>query len=122
MVGQFDDAPPFEVGEYQTGQAVVVTVSGEVDMLSAPRLSGAIRTALAAKPAALIVDLLKVTFFASAGMTVLVNAQADAKPPTQVAVVAEGAATSRPIKLMGIDSALPLFSTLDGALSGLDAQ
>lgn len=97
----------------------MLTVSGEVDMLSSPHLADAIQTALANKPAALIVDLSKVDFLASAGMTVLVTAQAEAEPPTRFAVVANGAATSRPIKLMGIDSVLSLYSTLDDALTGV---
>jgi anti-sigma B factor antagonist len=112
------DATGFEVGNYQEGEAVVLAVSGEVDMLSAPQLAEAINTALAAKPAALIVDLSKVEFLASAGMSVLVSAQADSAP-TRFAVVAHGAATSRPIKLMGIDRVFPLYSTLDSALSNV---
>ncbi len=91
-------------------------------MLSSPKLADAIQTALATRPAALIVDLSKVDFLASAGMTVLVTAQAQAQPTTRFAVVADGAATSRPLKLMGIDSVLPLYSTLDSALSGVAGQ
>lgn len=77
---------------------------------------------MATKPAALIVDLSKVGFLASAGMTVLVTAQAEVEPPTKFAVVANGSATSRPIKLMGIDSVLALYSSLDGALSGIAGE
>lgn len=117
--GDSVDPMAFEVGTHRIDRAVVVTVSGEVDMLSAPRLAEAIHTALAARPAALIVDLSKVAFLASAGMTVLVTAQAEVVPPTRFAVVANGAATSRPIKLMGIDSVLSLHSTLDSALSDI---
>jgi anti-sigma B factor antagonist len=113
------DPTAFEVGEHQSGQAVVLTVSGEVDMMTAPQLAEAIHNALASSPETLIVDLSNVEFLASAGMTVLVTAQADVVPPTRFAVVAEGPATSRPIKLMGIDTVLPLYSTLDGALSGV---
>ncbi|MDT5347512.1 MAG: hypothetical protein QOH91_799 [Mycobacterium sp.] len=112
------DPTAFEVGKYQAGQATVLTVSGEVDMLTAPQLAEAIHNALAGRPEALVVDMSKVEFLASAGMTVLVTAQADVVPPTRFAVVAEGPATSRPIKLMGIDTVLPLYSTLDSALSG----
>ncbi|BBY03549.1 STAS domain-containing protein [Mycobacterium seoulense] len=115
------DPTAFAVGKQQVDQAVVLTVSGEVDMLSSPHLAEAIQTALGTKPAALIVDLSKVDFLASAGMTVLVTAQAEAEPPTRFAVVANGSATSRPIKLMGIDSVLALYSTLDDALSGVAA-
>jgi anti-anti-sigma factor len=120
--GDLVDPTAFEVGKHQVDQAVVLTVSGEVDMLSSPLLADAIQTALATKPAALIVDLSKVGFLASAGMTVLVTTQAEVEPPTQFAVVANGSATSRPIKLMGIDSVLSLYSSLDGALSGLAGE
>ena len=109
----------FSVGKQQVDHAVVLTVSGEVDMLSSPQLAEAIQTALAAKPTALIVDLSKVDFLASAGMTVLVTAHAEVAPPTRFAIVANGAATARPIKLMGIDSVLSLYSTLDRALSAI---
>lgn len=113
-----DSADPiaFEVGKRQVDQTVVLTVSGEVDMLSAPQLAEAINTELATGPAGLVVDLSKVDFLASAGMTVLVSAQADVAPPTRFAVVANGPATSRPIKLMGLDNVLSLYSTLDSAL------
>lgn len=120
--GESIDPTAFEVGKHQVDQAVVLTVSGEVDMLSSPRLAEAIATTLATKPAALIVDLTKVGFLASAGMTVLVTAQAEVEAPTKFAVVANGPATSRPIKLMGIDSVLALYSTLDGALNGLAGE
>ena len=120
--GDSVDPTAFEVGKHQVDQAVVLTVSGEVDMLSSPQLAEAIETARATRPAALIVDLSKVNFLASAGMTVLVTAQAEVEPPTRFAVVANGSATSRPIKLMGIDTVLSLYSTLDGALSSISGE
>jgi anti-anti-sigma factor len=115
--GNSVDPTTFDVEKHQVDDAVVLTVSGEVDMLSAPQLAEAIRTALAATPPALVIDLTKVDFLASAGMTVLVTAQAEVTPPTRFAVVANGPATSRPIKLMGLDNVLALYSTLDSALS-----
>lgn len=45
----------------------MLTVSGEVDMLSSPMLAEAIQTALAAKPAALIVDLSRLGFWRRPG-------------------------------------------------------
>jgi anti-anti-sigma factor len=116
QTGDSLDPTGFQVGKHQVDRAVVLTVSGEVDMLSAPRLAEAIRTSLATSPAALIVDLSKVDFLASAGMTVLLTAQDEVVPPTRFAVVAHGAATSRPIQLTKLDSVLPLYSTLDSAL------
>ncbi|SPM29689.1 STAS domain-containing protein [Mycobacterium terramassiliense] len=115
--GNSVDPTTFDVGKHQVDDAVVLTVSGEVDMLSAPQLAEAVRAALAETPPALVIDLTKVDFLASAGMTVLVTAQAEVAPPTRFAVVANGPATSRPIKLMGLDNVLALYSTLDSALS-----
>lgn len=115
--GDSADQIAFEVGKHQVDETVVLTVSGEVDMLSAPQLAEAIHTALASRPAGLVVDLSNVDFLASAGMTVLVSAQSDVAPPTRFAVVANGPATSRPIKLMGLDNVLSMCSTLDRALS-----
>ena len=43
-------------------------------------------------------------------------------PPTRFAVVADGPATSRPIKLMGIDSVLRFMHPLDNALSWITGR
>ena len=53
-------------------------------------------------------------------MSVLVATQgaADAMA-VRFAVVAEGAATSRPIRLLGIDTVLALYPTLDDAVCAL---
>lgn len=117
--GDSVDPNAFEVGKRQIDGAVVLAVSGDVDMLSAPQLAEAIRAAAATGPAGLIVDLSKVDFLASAGMAVLAAAQSEVAPPTRFAVVANGPATSRPIKLTGLDSVLSLHSTLDSALDGI---
>jgi anti-sigma B factor antagonist len=113
------DRAAFAVEKCEADEAVVLVVSGEVDMVTAPQLADAIDAALATGPEALIVDLSKVQFLASAGMTVLVTAQAQVVPPTRFAVVADGPATSRPIKLMGIDSTFALYRTRDTALAGI---
>ena len=62
------------IEEFWTGGMVVVAVAGDVDMLTAPRLDDAIRSAMRTEPTALIVDLTRVGFIASVGMTLLVAA------------------------------------------------
>ena len=95
----------------------ILSVRDMVDMLSAPRLSEAIRAALTKAPIGLIVDLTDVNFLASVGMSVLVEAQEQADAiSVRFGVVAEGSATSRPIRLLGIDTVLALYPTLDIAL------
>ncbi|ORA22525.1 STAS domain-containing protein [Mycobacterium aquaticum] len=107
------------VEERRDGDISVVAVSGTVDMLTAPRLEEAIRTATKSSPSAVVVDLSGVDFLASAGMGVLVASHNALQPAMRFAVVADGPATSRPLKLVGIDDVVELFATLDEALAAV---
>lgn len=97
----------------------ILGVAGELDMLTAPRLSDAIRMALSRKPAGLIIDLLDLRFLASAGMQVLLHTHDEITPETRFAVVADGPATSRPLKIVGITDVIDVYSTLDVAIHNL---
>jgi anti-sigma B factor antagonist len=97
----------------------VVGVSGVVDMLTAPELEKAIAEAAKSSPSAVVVDMTAVEFLASAGMGVLIAAQDELSPAIKFAVVAEGPATSRPLKLVGVTDVVDLYSTLDEALAAL---
>jgi anti-sigma B factor antagonist len=111
------DHREFDIRESWIDRIVVLSVCDAVDLLSAPRFTEAIGNALAKAPAGLIVDLTEVNFLASIGMSVLVEAQEQASAlSARFGVVAEGAATSRPIKLLGVDAIVPLYPTLDDAL------
>jgi anti-anti-sigma factor len=108
-----------EVSERRVGEVAVVAPSGVVDMLTAPQLEAAIRAAVVTKPTGLVVDLTAVEFLASAGMGVIVAAHDEVGSLTNFCVVAEGPATSRPLKLVGIADIVPLYATLDEALAAL---
>lgn len=110
------NGPQFHVDTREAGGAVVLSVHGDVDMLTAPRINEAVLEVLPRDHARVIVDLSDVDFLASAGMTALVTAQRQLGPTAQFLVVADGLGTSRPMKLMGIDAAIPLYRTLDEAL------
>jgi anti-sigma B factor antagonist len=115
-----DDSPSqLDVEEFWLDQIVVVAAVGAVDMLTAPRLTEAIGVAAAKSPAGMIVDLSGVEFLASAGMSVLVAAHARLTPHARFAVVADGPATSRPIRLVGIE--ITLYRTLDDALQDVSS-
>jgi anti-sigma B factor antagonist len=107
----------FDIREHWIDRIAVLSVCDAVDLLSAPRFTEAIGDVLAKAPAGIIIDLTDVNFLASIGMSVLVEAREQASSiSVRFAVVAEGAATSRPIKLLGIDAIVPLYATLDEAL------
>jgi anti-anti-sigma factor len=110
----------FEIHQSWQDWLVVLSVDGEVDMVTAPHLGRAICEALEKSATALVIDLTEVTFLASVGMSVLVAAKeaADAMA-VRFAVVADGVVTRRPIRLLGLDAVLALHSTRDDALRAL---
>ncbi len=115
------DATNCEINEHWVDRTVVVSVSGVVDMLTAPQLEQAIRDSLAKEPAGLVVDFSAVEFLASAGMGILVAVNDEVSSNVKMCVVAEGPATSRPLKLLGIADIIPLYATLDEATAALSA-
>jgi anti-sigma B factor antagonist len=114
--------PEFDVQHKWIDRVVVVSVRGDIDALTAPQLSDEILDALSEEPSALVADLSAVDFMASSGMAVLVSAQERVAPTTQFAVVADGPGTSRPLKLMGLDAVITLYSTLDDALASCASE
>jgi len=99
--------------------AAVVAVRGTVDALTAPQLEEAIAAAAAAAPAAIVVDLVAVDFLASSGMGVLVAAHIDLAPSVRLAIVADGPAIGRHLKLIGIADMVSVFAELGEALAAL---
>ncbi|WP_233533122.1 STAS domain-containing protein [Antrihabitans sp. YC2-6] len=109
----------FDVGVEWHDQTVVLSVSGTVDMLSAPQLSESILTALSNSPKAVIVDLAHVEFLASAGMTVLIAANEQIMASARFGVVADGPATGHPMELVGVDKLITIYPTLDAAIADM---
>jgi anti-sigma B factor antagonist len=97
----------------------VLTVVGEIDLVTAPSFEKAINDALADDPRNLVIDLSEVSFLASAGLQLLVAANERVNASTGFAVVAEGPATSRPIELTDLDKIFDLYPSLDEALEAL---
>lgn len=97
---------------------MVLDVSGEIDMATAPELEESISAALARNPEMLVVDLSGVGFLASAGMSVLIGASRQAGEKTRFRLVATGAATLRPMELTGIATEFSIHETREHALRG----
>jgi anti-sigma B factor antagonist len=103
---------------YQNGVAVL-KVDGDIDLATVPALEAAIEEALIPRPTGLIIDLTAVGFLASAGLQALVATHNNVSETARFAVVANSAATSRPIQLTGLDQVFDLFPTLDDALAAV---
>ncbi len=117
-----DAIPACVVEERWYDVTVVLSCSGVIDMLTAPHLEESLASVLAKQPSAVIVDLSKVDFLASRGMGVLIEMHDRITPDIGFAVVADGPATSRPLKLIGVADVINMHSTLDAALVGLDTR
>jgi anti-anti-sigma factor len=105
------------ITERWADRVAVVSVSGVVDMLTSPQLETAIDKALEQQPAGVVIDFTDVEFLASAGMGVLVAAHDKAGSEVAFSVVADGPATSRPLKLVGIAEIVSLYPNLNEALA-----
>jgi anti-sigma B factor antagonist len=103
----------------QHGDIAVLTVSGVVDLATAPALEEVTDQLVAENPKALVIDVSDVTFMASVGLKILAATHRDVTPAGCFAVVAAGPATSRPIKLTHLDEVFPLYSTLDDGLTAV---
>jgi anti-sigma B factor antagonist len=111
--------PEFSVTRRDADDAVVLQVSGVVDIVTAPSLATQLDIALASTPAVLVVDLTKVDFLSSAGISVLVEAhRLTQDSATSLRVAAEGSATSRPLRIVGIDEIIDLYPTATEAVRG----
>ena len=97
----------------------VVSVSGEIDLVTAPALEQAIGAVVADGPTALVIDLSAVEFLGSVGLKILAATYEKLGKTTEFGVVARGPATRRPIHLTGLDKTFPLYPTLDDALTGV---
>lgn len=110
----------FEVTVTHADDLAVLTVRGELDLVTAPQLAESIDAAMAAHtPAALIIDLADVPFLASVGMTVLIRACEQLGTSVRFSVVADGPATSRPLTMMGLDRVFAMYSDLDTAVAAM---
>ncbi|ATE55240.1 hypothetical protein CNX65_19750 [Actinosynnema pretiosum] len=104
----------------QDEQPVIVHASGDVDAVSAPGFERQLRTAFteaADKGGPVVVDLTEVRFFASVGMSLLVeHHRLGARQGTPLRVVAPARAMVRAMRATTLDQLLDLYPTVQEAV------
>lgn len=121
MMSQVSEGP--DPGEFDIrvsragGAATVLTVLGEVDVAAAMRLSSAITSHTAARPAILVLDLSEVELLSSAGIAVLLGSTKRSTAVTRFRIVASSRVVLDPIDVLGLMSILPIYPSLDEALA-----
>lgn len=97
-------------------RSVIIRCVGVLDMLTTPQLEREIRTALGKQPTSMIVDLSQVEFLASCGMSALISCHEECASKVRFVVVANGPATSRPMKLIGLTHIIDVRASVEDAL------
>lgn len=104
------------------GRASVVSVEGELDLSTAPRLKWMLVDSLEAGARQLVVDLSQVTFMDSTALGVLVGVNRSLQPDARLAIVGSREKVLQIFEFSGIDSAFAIFETRSEALSHVRAQ
>ena len=109
----------FNVEIHNGNQAVVIGVSGELDLASSPALEQELERGAAAQAEVVIVDLRKLEFMDSTGLSVLVRAHQRATENGQRFGVVRGPQqVQRLLSLTGVADRLNLADSPDELLAG----
>lgn len=98
----------------------VVTLSGEVDLATAPDLERRLAAAVASGDT--VTDLTGVAFMDSTGLRVLISAHeaAAAAGHSLALVVLSSGPVAKLLSITGVDGELPVFSSVSEALDAVD--
>jgi anti-sigma B factor antagonist len=117
-----DALPKIDVGitTLETGdRAYLVSVDGELDLYSAPRLQAEL-DALAADAPDVVLDLARVTFVDSTALgAILASGRRLKEAGGRLALVAANDSTRKLLGLVGVDRVLPTYDSSDRALEHL---
>ncbi|WP_425402482.1 STAS domain-containing protein [Knoellia sinensis] len=102
----------------------IVTVSGEVDVYTAPQLRSALEESIAAGRTQLVVDLEDVGFLDSTGLGVLVGRLKVLKKLDDgwLRVVCTNERILRLFGITGLDRVLPVHESVDAAIEGVQVE
>lgn len=112
------DRPALVVQRRAAAGVVVLSAIGALDMFTVEKFRHAVEEVLQRRPSALIVDLTRVYFLASAGVGALVDIGCGADQMS-FALVTGGPATSRPLAVLSIDTVIGVYGSVAEALLGL---
>jgi anti-sigma B factor antagonist len=119
MPGSLPTQNEFNVELSGDDHAIVLSVTGELDLATSPELEAALERA-ATGPELLILDLRGVSFMDSTGLSLLVKAHRRAQESQRrLAVVRGGAQVQRLLTLTGVAERLTLIDSPE-QLSGAD--
>ncbi|MFR9728336.1 STAS domain-containing protein [Saccharopolyspora sp. MS10] len=118
---ELDALPELSMRVEQAGAAAVLSVAGEIDMITAPGFQETLTGLVDDHPAGLVVDLTRVRFFASAGLSALVAAHERAGRGAGVVLrVVASESTAQPLRITALDRRMPVHRSVEDALAAFD--
>lgn len=107
-----------QVSSEAVGEATVVHAAGELDLHTAPSLQAEVDEVLAGNPPLIVVDLSRVTFMDSTGLSVIVATVAAMRAHEgQVRVVTAKKKVAKVFRLTGVDQQVGMFDSVPEALA-----
>ena len=114
---------PFEATEEVVRGAWVITITGELDIATSPKVRELLSDAARDQDKPLVIDLTTCDFVDSTGLATLLHG---AKPAqngeSNVALVCVGGEVRKLLELTAIDRTIPVYETLDSAINAVLAE
>jgi anti-anti-sigma factor len=112
-----EEWPPFGIDEEALPGGLALTVSGELDMATAPELREHLAAALDSGVTRIVVDLRDVTFVDSVGLAAVLHARSRLLAGGRLAlIVAPGSYAQLMLEVAGMPRALAIFADRDAAV------
>lgn len=108
--------PPV-AGVEQNGDAVVVSLAGELDLYNAEAVRAVLLEECARRPERVVVDLSRVEFIDSTALGVLIEARMNLENRRAFLLASPAAETRRALEISGLDRHFGMHDTLDAALN-----
>ncbi len=114
---------PFDATEEVVRNASVITILGELDIATSPKVRELLSEAARDGDRPLVIDLTGCEFVDSTGLATLLHG---AKPAqngeSNVALVCTGGEVRKLLELTAIDRTIPVYETLDSAIDAVLAE
>jgi anti-sigma B factor antagonist len=109
-----DRTTPFSVQIDHIGTTDIVTVRGEIDIVSAPEFEEKLWTV----GSTIVVDLRHLDFMDSSGLAVLLRRHAMLDGSSELRLVVKPGIIERLFEVSGIDKVFPIYPDMEAALDG----
>lgn len=101
----------------RTNGAVVIHLTGELDLYNAPQLRNSLFDLCAEQPERIVVDLGRVDFVDSTALGVLIEARTKLARRQSFLLASPGLETHRALTISGLDRHLAVHDTVESALA-----